>query len=98
MANLGLRWESRSSYNVGLDFSLFNNKLGGAIDYYTATTQDLLVDRSLPDIIGFNSVAANLGELENNGFEIALNSRIIEREKFNWSESDRKSTRLNSSH
>lgn len=84
MANLGLRWESRSSYNIGLDFSLFNNKLGATLDYYTATTQDLLVDRSLPDIIGFNSVTANLGELENKGFEASLNSRIIEREKFNW--------------
>ncbi|GGG81629.1 SusC/RagA family TonB-linked outer membrane protein [Parapedobacter pyrenivorans] len=87
MANLGLRWENKSSYNLGIDFSLFNNKLGGAIDVYTSTTMDLLVDRALPEIIGFNSVAANLGELENKGFEVALNSRIIEREKFNWNAS-----------
>jgi TonB-linked outer membrane protein, SusC/RagA family len=87
MANLGLRWENKSSYNLGLDFSLFNNKLGAALDFYTSTTLDLLVDRALPEIIGFNSVAANLGELENKGFEVALNSRIIEREKFNWNAS-----------
>ena len=87
MANLGLRWENKSSYNLGLDFSLFNNKLGAAFDIYTATTLDLLVDRALPEIIGFNSVAANLGELQNRGFEIALNGKLIEREKFGWNAS-----------
>lgn len=84
MANLGLKWETKSSYNLGLDFSLFNSVIGGSIDVYTATTKDLLVDRVLPEIIGFNSVAANLGELENKGFEISLNSRVLSRENFEW--------------
>lgn len=84
MANLGLKWENKSSYNIGLDFSLLNSLIGGSIDVYTATTKDLLVDRALPDIIGFNSVAANLGELENKGFEISLNSNLMRRENFEW--------------
>jgi len=84
MANLGLRWESKSSYNVGLDFSIYKGRLTGAIDAYTATTVDLLVDRALPEIIGFNSVAANLGQLNNKGFEFSLNGGIIRKENFSW--------------
>src|SRR5690606_29727879 len=45
-------------------------------------TKDLLVARALPDIIGFNSVAANLGELEIKGFEISLNSNLMRRENY----------------
>ncbi|MBE8713206.1 SusC/RagA family TonB-linked outer membrane protein [Sphingobacterium hungaricum] len=87
MANLGLKWESKSSYNVGLDFGILKNRISGALDFYTATTKDLLVDRELPEIIGFSSVAANLGELKNTGFEITLNGSIIQREKFTWNTS-----------
>ncbi|GAB3012073.1 TonB-dependent receptor [Niabella terrae] len=84
MANLGLKWETKSSYNFGLDFSLLGKRLNGSIDLYTATTMDLLVDRALPEIIGFNSVAANLGQLNNKGFEISLNGNIIQKNEFNW--------------
>lgn len=87
MANLGLKWESKSSYNIGIDFGLFQNRISGAIDVYTATTNDLLVDRALPEIIGFNSVAANLGELKNTGFEFTLNGHVVRRENFNWNTS-----------
>ncbi|MFV0606513.1 MAG: SusC/RagA family TonB-linked outer membrane protein, partial [Niabella sp.] len=72
MANLGLKWETKTSYNIGLDFSMLKNRLSGSIDVYTARTHDLLVDRALPEIIGFNSVAANLGKLKNAGFEFSL--------------------------
>ncbi|WP_346237264.1 SusC/RagA family TonB-linked outer membrane protein [Niabella insulamsoli] len=84
MANLGLRWESKSSYNVGLDFSLFGSRLSGAIDAYTSTTIDLLVDRALPEIIGFNSVAANLGQLNNKGFEVSFTGDIIQNRDYGW--------------
>jgi len=84
MANLGLKWESKSSYNVGLDFSIFKSRLTATIDAYTATTIDLLVDRALPEIIGFNSVAANLGQLNNKGLEFSLNGKILEKKEFSW--------------
>lgn len=84
MANLGLKWETKVSYNAGLDFSIFKGKLSGALDFYTATTHDLLVDRSLPEIIGFNSVSANLGELSNKGFDITLNSNLLRKGDFSW--------------
>jgi hypothetical protein len=87
MSNANLKWERTSSLNIGIDFSFLNNRISGAIDGYLATTNDLLVDRALPEIIGFNSVAANLGKLENKGFEITLNSDIITNPNFAWNAS-----------
>ena len=87
MANLGLKWENKAAYNIGLDFSLFKSRISGAVDVYTATTHDLLVDRVLPEIIGFNSVAANLGQLENKGYEFTLNGAIIRKQNLSWNSS-----------
>lgn len=87
MANLALKWEAKESYNLGLDIGLFNNRLSGSIDAYIATTKDLLVDRVLPEIIGFNSVAANLGKMENKGFEFTLTGDIIRKSDIKWTSS-----------
>lgn len=85
MSNAGLKWERTSSYNIGLDYGLFNDILSGSLEVYFSKTNDLLVDRVLPDIIGFNSVAANLGEIQNKGFEFSVNANIIRKENFEWS-------------
>ncbi len=85
MANRSLKWERTSAYNLGLDFSLFNDVLSGSFEGYIMTTNDLLVDRALPDILGFNSVAANLGQIENKGIEIGLSANIIRQGNFTWS-------------
>ena len=87
MSNIALKWERTTSYNVGLDYSLFNDILGGSMEFYVAKTNDLLVDRALPEITGFNSVASNLGEIKNKGFEMSLNANIIRKENFTWSAS-----------
>lgn len=85
MANLGLKWENKASYNFGLDFAILKNRISGAIDVYSATTHDLLVDRELPEIIGFSSVAANLGELKSSGIDLSITGNIIQNDAFNWS-------------
>lgn len=85
MANPDLKWEQTESLNFGLDYSILDGLFDGSIEYYTAVTKDLLVDRRLPDILGFNSVATNLGQVKNQGVEIVLNSRIINRQNFRWS-------------
>src|SRR5699024_3211336 len=87
MSNIALKWERTTSYNVGLDYSLFNDILGGSMEFYIAKTNDLLVDRALPEITGFNSVASNLGEIKNKGFAISLNANIIRKDNFTWSAS-----------
>lgn len=87
MANAGLRWERTAASNIGLDFGLFAGRLGGTIDAYLSTTTDLLVRRALPTITGFENVMANLGRLENRGFEISLRYDVISNQNFNWNSS-----------
>lgn len=84
MSNPNLKWERQAAWNVGLDFSLFNNILSGSIEGYIAETADLLVSRKLPDITGFSSVYSNLGQLNNSGLEITLKAKIINNENFRW--------------
>lgn len=84
LANEDLKWERTTAFNVGLDFSLFKDRLSGSIDVYKNNTKDLLITRALPDLIGFSSVMSNLGEVENKGFELSLTSKNIETQNFSW--------------
>lgn len=84
MANAGLRWERKTSVNLGLDFSLFKNRVDGSLDVYQMNSTDLLVQRSLPDVTGFDWVMDNLGNVRNRGIELTVNSMNIQRENFTW--------------
>jgi TonB-linked SusC/RagA family outer membrane protein len=84
MANSNLKWERTTSFNTGLDFSIFNGKLGGTIEVYKHSTKDLLVRRSLPDVIAFDYVWDNLGEVQNKGVEISLNTVNLSTENLTW--------------
>lgn len=84
MANSDLQWESTQAFNLGADFGLWNSRLSGSLDVYLMKTTNLLVDRSLPVIIGYSSVSSNLGELQNRGLELTLNSRNIARAHLSW--------------
>lgn len=85
LANAGLQWEKTTSTNFGVDFNLFGNRLNGSVEYYISKTTNLLLDRQLPSIVGVKSVAANLGQVNNNGWEITLNSLNIDvRDKLQW--------------
>lgn len=84
LSNLGLKWETTESYNAGLDFSLFGSRVTGAFEYYTSVTDDLLLQRSLPIITGYETVFTNLGEVENKGFEISLNTVNVDNDNFSW--------------
>jgi TonB-linked SusC/RagA family outer membrane protein len=84
LQNPGLKWERTESYNLGLDFSMFRNRIGGSIDVYRKSTKDLLVNRALPDITGFQNVIDNIGEVENKGIELTLNSLNIQSQNFSW--------------
>lgn len=76
--NSSLGWEYSSTYNIGLDFSLFNNRLSGSADYYIVNTNDLLMQVDLPSTAGVPSYWANIGKSQNKGFELALNGAIVE--------------------
>jgi len=95
MANKNLKWETTTSWNAGLDFGFFKNRLNGSVDYYYMPTTDLLMDRSLPDFTGFSSITTNLGKILNTGLEITLNSTNIQHNNFTWSTSFGFSTNRN---
>ncbi|WP_206106037.1 SusC/RagA family TonB-linked outer membrane protein [Olivibacter sp. XZL3] len=84
MRNRNLRWERTESYNLGLDFTVFNNRLDGSIETYISNTTDLLVERRLPNVNGFDLVMSNLGRVRNKGIEVTLNSNNMQRENFSW--------------
>ncbi|MCW3108992.1 MAG: TonB-dependent receptor [Segetibacter sp.] len=84
LQNPGLKWERTESYNMGLDFSILKDRIGGSIDVYRKSTKDLLINRALPDITGFQNVLDNLGEVQNRGVELSINTLNIKRPDFSW--------------
>ncbi|MDX9881183.1 MAG: SusC/RagA family TonB-linked outer membrane protein [Prolixibacteraceae bacterium] len=87
LANKELKWERTAAYNVGVDFAMLDGKISGAIDAYHMSTTDLLLERSLPNITGYADVFANLGEVQNQGIELSLNTINIDKTDFSWSSS-----------
>jgi len=79
-----LTWESTDQYDVGMDISLFENRLSFALDYYIKRTDGLLFNMPLPGYTGFGSYLTNLGEIENKGFEFSIDGVIMNRDDFNW--------------
>jgi TonB-linked SusC/RagA family outer membrane protein len=83
--NPDLKWEVRRSFNVGLDFSLFNSRLNGTVDVFSDQTKDLLFNYDLPQPPFLtNKVVANAADAENKGVEITLNGDIIKNDRFTW--------------
>lgn len=84
MANPNLKWETTTSYNIGIDFSVLNGHLGGSLDIYHKSTTDLLNNRLLPSLIGYSSVKSNIGEIWNQGVELSVNSNNIRNSNLTW--------------
>ena len=78
LPNPELGWEYSKTWNFGLDFSLFNGRLSGSLEYYTQKTNDILLDVSLPSTSGVSSYTGNIGNTENKGWELTLNGIIID--------------------
>ncbi len=86
-ANPNLKWESSYQTNIGIDIGLLQGKINLGIDYYNIDTKDLIiVDRGMPDYLGFlnDEILTNVGEINNKGIEISLNTRNINKENFLW--------------
>lgn len=84
LSNPDLRWERNSSVNFGLDYSIVKGRVSGSFDIYQRTTKDLLVNRSLPTVTGFSSILVNLGEVQNKGFEMSVNTVNMRKRNFTW--------------
>ncbi|MBD0830826.1 TonB-dependent receptor [Aestuariibaculum sp. TT11] len=83
--NPDLRWETTATANYGLDFSLFNSALSGSFDYYMNETRDLLLQKNISTNSGFSTQWDNIGNTSNRGFELGVNSVIIDKPDFTLS-------------
>jgi TonB-dependent starch-binding outer membrane protein SusC len=84
-ANPDLRWESTSMMNIGLDFSILNNRLSGTIEYYNKQTKDLIwtYDVSTTEYL-HNKLTANVGKMSNKGVEMSVSSTPVTTQNFKW--------------
>ena len=87
-ANPDLKWEQTSMLNVGLDFTLFNSRLNGTIEWYSKQTSDMLYTYKVPTpTYVYDQIAANVGDMSNKGVEILLNLDVIRNKNFTWNTS-----------
>lgn len=93
--NSDLRWERTRATNFGLDFSFADGIVEGSMEAYRNITDDLIVTRLLPNIIGFSDVTTNLGEIQNSGFEFSVSTQNYNKEDFQWSTNFNLSTNKN---
>ncbi len=76
--NENLRWEQTSSYNIGLDYGLFNGRLSGTLEYYRKDTDDLLLEVPAAQPAPRDVVVANVGSLRNQGVEFSLDALALD--------------------
>lgn len=79
-----LKWEEQTTWNLGLDFGFFNNRMWGSVDFYKKETEDMIqtVAAPLPNLN--NLITTNIGSMENNGVEITLGGDIFRKSDFRW--------------
>ncbi|MBQ0054484.1 MAG: TonB-dependent receptor [Bacteroidales bacterium] len=85
VASKNLSWETSYTYNVALEFGLFNNRLNGTVEYFNRDSKDLLMNVPISRVTGFSSVLRNLGEVNNKGIEVELSGDIIATRDWKWS-------------
>ena len=84
LLNKDLKWETTHSMNYGLDFSLFKGRINGTLEYYNTKTNDLIVQRTVPSISGYNTMWDNLGQTKSWGWEFSLSGSILRNQDFAW--------------
>lgn len=96
-----LKWEETSSYNIGIDFGVLNNRLYGSVEYYLKNTKDLLFEVAVPAGTNLtNRVTSNIGNIQNTGIELTLNAVVLDKDDlqltagFNFAYNDNKITAL----
>ncbi len=86
----GLTWEKTHSWNIGLDLSLWDNRIEFIFDAYRKDTKDLLLQTALPWYTGTHITGgtaaqwANVGSMRNEGIELTLNATVINKKNFKW--------------
>jgi len=94
-ANPNLKWESTAQLDAGLNFGLFNDRIHGDFDFYRKKTTNLLLSVQVPSPSAISSEVANVGSVENKGFEIELGANVIQKHDFSWDVSANFSRNIN---
>ena len=85
-ANPNLGWERKNEFNVGVDFSFLDNRIGGTLDYYYRLTTDLLYEYNVPvPPYDYKTLFTNVGSISNMGVELTLYATPVKTRDWNWS-------------
>ncbi|NNF33537.1 MAG: SusC/RagA family TonB-linked outer membrane protein [Saprospiraceae bacterium] len=84
IGNSALQWETIESYDVAMEFSLFNNFLDGSLEYYRRNSTDLLYNLPIALSNGQNAVPSNVGDMYNSGIEMMLTANLVTQRDFSW--------------
>ncbi|WP_242117497.1 SusC/RagA family TonB-linked outer membrane protein [Aestuariivivens sediminicola] len=84
LPTLDLQWEKSTTFNTGLDISLFENRLSFIADVYSRDIEDKLANLTLPYYTGFSGILTNNGTIRNKGFELQVNGDIVRNDDFTW--------------
>lgn len=84
VANTDLKWETDRTFDVGLDLSMWNNRIDATIDYYNGVTSDVIMLRGISSVFGTSSMYDNIGELKNNGVEVGFQFAPVYTKNFQW--------------
>lgn len=87
LANPKIKWETTVSRNLGLDFTIWQNRINGSIDYYYNTTRDLLLQVNVPITSGYTTQIQNVGKTLNKGVELQLSAVVMNTKDFTWNTS-----------
>ena len=82
LSNPNLKWETTTTRNIGLDFTMLNGKVSGTVDAYHNTTKDLLVESAIPSSTGFSIQQQNIGQTSNRGIELSMIGNLISKKSF----------------
>ena len=82
--NPNLKWETSTTTNIGLDFGFFKDRINGSIELYDTQTTDLLVSKTINQVLGYTTQMMNLGRVQNRGIEISLDTTPISTRDFSW--------------
>lgn len=82
--NPDITWETNLNFNTGVDFELFNGRLGGSVEYFYRKTKDMLFFFNVPLSLGYSGYYDNIGDMRNSGIEVAVDAVLLQRKNVVW--------------
>jgi len=84
MPNPTMKWETTAQTNIGIDFSVLKSRITGSIELYKSNTDNILMDRSIPAIVGFPFITGNIGKMMNKGIEFSVSTVNVQNKQIRW--------------